>query len=61
MSTQFPSTKIDALTILYLQNQDLTNISPEELVKLYDDTHERINAVVSQKVNAHFKSADFSI
>lgn len=26
----FPKTKSEALTMLYLQNQDLSNITPEE-------------------------------
>lgn len=31
----FPSNKIQALTMLYLQNQDLTGKSPSEIVDLY--------------------------
>ncbi len=38
----FPATKLDALTMLYLQNQDLSNISPEELVDKYNEVRTRI-------------------
>lgn len=38
----FPSTKVEALTMLYLQAQDLTNVTPEELVSMYKDTCVRI-------------------
>jgi hypothetical protein len=33
----FPSTKAEALTMLYLQNQDLSDITPEELAKKYSE------------------------
>ncbi len=39
----FPSNKEEALTLLFLQNQDLSSLSPEELAKKYDDTKNRIN------------------
>lgn len=31
----FPSNRVQALTMLYLQNQDLTDKSPSEIVDLY--------------------------
>lgn len=40
----FPSDKFDALTMLYLQAQDLSEVSPEQLFKMYADTHSRIKA-----------------
>ena len=33
----FPATKADALTLLYLQNQDLSDKTIEEIVALYDN------------------------
>lgn len=36
-SKVFPSTKFEALTMLYLQNQDLTGISPEKLLDNYEE------------------------
>ena len=38
----FPATLADALTMLYLQNQDLSETSPERLVQLYFETHDKI-------------------
>ena len=40
----FPSNKTEALTMLYLQNQDLSTLSPEELLVKYYDTYDRIRA-----------------
>ena len=38
----FPSNRIEALTMLYLQNQDLSDITPEELLEKYHETYKRI-------------------
>lgn len=38
----FPSNSVEALTMLYLQNQDLTALTPEELVKKYAETYSEI-------------------
>lgn len=38
----FPCNEIQALTMLYLQNQDLSAKSAEEILDLYDDTYEKI-------------------
>lgn len=49
----FPKTKNEALTMLYLQNQDLSKVTPEKLLNLYVDTYEEIkNAdLVRKKTN----------
>jgi len=39
----FHLTKEEALAMLFLQNQDLSNLTPEELAKKYDDTKNKIN------------------
>ncbi|MGF9991550.1 hypothetical protein ABEY04_22255 [Bacillus mycoides] len=39
----FPSNKVQALTMLYLQNQDLTGKSPSEIVDLYITTSKEIS------------------
>ncbi|MEF7657891.1 hypothetical protein AAHH72_26190 [Bacillus cereus] len=39
----FPSNKIQALTMLYLQNQDLTGKSPSEIVDLYITTSKEVS------------------
>lgn len=36
----FPRTDIEALALLYVQNQDLTNVTPEELLEMYDSAVE---------------------
>lgn len=38
----FPSTKAEALTMLYLQNQNLSDITPEELAKKYSEVFSEI-------------------
>ena len=38
----FPSSTTEALTMLYLQNQNLKNMTPEELAKIYKEISERI-------------------
>lgn len=35
MSDTFPSTRAEALTMLFLQKQDLSNLTPEELAQKY--------------------------
>ncbi|MDR4971628.1 hypothetical protein [Bacillus toyonensis] len=39
----FPSNKVQALTMLYLQNQDLTGKSPSEIVDLYTTTSKEVS------------------
>ncbi|HDR4614615.1 TPA: hypothetical protein QCQ90_002174 [Bacillus cereus] len=46
----FPSNKVQALTMLYLQNQDLTGKSPSEIVDLYITT--------SKEISASFRNGD---
>lgn len=38
----FPSNKIDALTLLYLEQQNLSDLTPEELVDKYIEVHNKI-------------------
>ncbi len=48
----FPSNKIDALAMLYLERQDLSNISPVELATRYTE--------VQAEINEYFKSTNTS-
>lgn len=32
----FPETEIEALAMLYVQNQDLKDVTPEKLLEMYD-------------------------
>lgn len=38
----FPRNRQEALTMLFLQNQDLSDKSPEDIVRLYLDTEFKI-------------------
>ena len=38
----FPKDVVEALTMLYLERQDLSGKSPQELVTLYNETREEI-------------------
>mgnify|MGYP006879540465 CR=1 FL=1 len=38
----FPSNLIDALAMLWLEKQDLSSASPEELYSMYAEARERI-------------------
>jgi hypothetical protein len=40
----FPSGKASALTMLYLEKQDLSALSPEELADKYTEIYEKIDA-----------------
>ena len=42
----YPSNRTEALTMLYLQKQDLSDMTPEDLVRLYDDTRDRISSAL---------------
>lgn len=45
----FPATKLEALTMLYLENQDLSSLTPEKLLDLYDETYEKISEHCKEK------------
>lgn len=51
--TSFPSNKIDAVTMLYLQNQDLSGLTPEQIADKYDDAYyaikQRFNDLRSER------------
>jgi len=38
----FPPNRIEALTMLYLENQDLSMLSPEDLVVKYREVYEQV-------------------
>ncbi len=40
----FPADKHEALTMLFLQNQDLSNLKPVELANKYKEVHAEIKA-----------------
>lgn len=44
----FPSNKFEALTMLYLQNQNLSDISTEQLVEKYNQVYTEIKKAFSK-------------
>lgn len=49
----FPETETEALAMLYVQNQDLTGITPEGLLYMYRDAYQKIKAHRREKRNAN--------
>lgn len=43
-SQSFPSNKLEALTMLYMQNQNLTLLTPAQLLDKYYDTYEQLKS-----------------
>lgn len=44
-----PKDKFNALTILYLKSQDISGLSPEELLDKYDEVYEKIKSHYGEK------------
>lgn len=38
----FPRSSIEALAMLYVENQDLSDSTPEQILDMYQDAYERI-------------------
>ena len=38
----FPKNECEALAMLYIQNQDLSGLTPEQLFEKYQETYEKI-------------------
>ncbi|MCM6879545.1 hypothetical protein [Enterococcus faecium] len=45
----FPSNRIEALTMLYLQQQNLKELSPEELTKKYFEVYKDVRESILKK------------
>lgn len=52
----FPSSKGEALAMLYLQKQDFTNLSPRNLVNKYEEVLEEIKEQFGQNASARYLS-----
>ncbi|WP_034218453.1 hypothetical protein [Lachnoclostridium phytofermentans] len=48
----FPSSKTQALTMLYLQKADISDLTPSQLAKKYDEVYEEISSHYKQVGNA---------
>lgn len=40
----FPDNKYDALAMLYVQHQDLSGLTPEQLLDMYHEAYDKIRA-----------------
>lgn len=45
----FPDSATEALAMLYVQNQDLSGVTPESLLDMYQEAYERIKAYRKEK------------
>ena len=45
----FPDNEFEALAMLYVENQDLSGLTPEQLLDMYDDAYEKIREHHRQK------------
>lgn len=47
MDSIFPANSAEALAMLYLQNRDIKELSPEQLADLYDET---VNKIIERQL-----------
>lgn len=52
----FPNSKISALAMLYLQNQDLSSLTPEAILEKYNEAYDKINKCEKTVRSEHRKS-----
>ena len=45
----FPQNDLEALALLYVQHQDLTDITPEGLLDMYESAYETMAAIRKQQ------------
>ena len=55
----FPSSETEALALLYVQNLDLSDLSPEEIYDKYYDAYQKIREHRKAKRDANRKSWAF--
>ncbi len=53
----FPDSKLEALALLYVQSQNLSDKSPSEILDMYDDAYQELRNHQKKKRTA--KKADF--
>ena len=47
----FPDSKFEALALLYVQSQDLSNKTPKELLDMYENAYEDIRERSKERYN----------
>lgn len=55
MVRTFPRDELEALAMLYVQNQDLGNVTPEELLDMYDNAYKALENARNKKNQASTK------
>lgn len=50
----FPTNKFEALAILYLQHQNLSGVSPEQLLDWYQDVYAKMRDHERDKGQVHY-------
>lgn len=53
---QFPSSELEAIALLYVQNQDLSGKTPTEMINLYYEAYYEILGDYARKRNAKWFS-----
>lgn len=56
----FPSNEAEALAMLWLQNQDLSNATPESLFDKYQDAYDKIKERKKQERQAKHESSGWT-
>lgn len=51
----FPRNEFEALAMLYVKNQNLSGLSPEEILDMYLDARERIRDAYADKINSQYE------
>ncbi len=57
----FPDNEIEALALLWVQNQDLSNATPEDLLDKYQDAYDKIKEHKKQKRQAKLQSQRWTL
>lgn len=55
----FPANAIEALAMLYVQNQDLSDLTPEAILDLYEHAYNKIKDYRRDKRNAARRTITF--
>lgn len=59
MDNRITATAIESLTILYLQNQDLSGKPPDELYQMYIETYDKFKNI--NDAEPHAKTAEAKV
>ncbi len=60
-NNRFPATKYEVLAMLYIQSQDLSQKSPEDIAEMYDQAYSAISHHYGEKLNESVQRGDWSL